>query len=65
MYLVAPTLENGAYVQRLHALDITSGAEKVAGPVTIQASIAGTGYDAVNGRIAFDPTMQNQPLAWP
>src|SRR5206468_7242495 len=28
MYLVARTKENGAYLQRLHALDIASGAEK-------------------------------------
>ena len=34
---------------RLHALDITSGAEKLGGPVTIQASVPGTNSDAVNG----------------
>jgi hypothetical protein len=60
MYLVARTLENGAYVQRLHALNITSGAEKLGGPVVIRGSVAGTGYDAVNGTITFDPKMQNQ-----
>jgi hypothetical protein len=60
MYLVARTLENGAYVQRLHALDITSGAEKFGGPVVIQGSVAGSGYDAVNGTVTFDPKMQNQ-----
>ena len=28
IYAVARTKENGSYVQRLHALDITSGAER-------------------------------------
>jgi hypothetical protein len=38
LYLVAKTLENGTVVHRLHALDITSGAEKFGGPVVIKAS---------------------------
>ena len=60
MYLVARTQENGSYVQRLHALDITSGAEKFGGPVLIHASVAGTGYDSVNGVVAFNPMTENQ-----
>ena len=63
MYLVAVTKENGAYIQRLHALDITTGNEKFGGPVTIQPSVAGSGYDAVGGQIAFNPKMQNQRAA--
>jgi hypothetical protein len=38
LYLVSKTLENGTVVHRLHALDITSGAEKFGGPVVIKAS---------------------------
>lgn len=38
MYLVAKTLESGKYVHRLHALDITTGKEKLGGPVVIKAS---------------------------
>jgi hypothetical protein len=38
LYLVAETYENGSVVHRLHALDITSGVEKLGGPTTIVAS---------------------------
>jgi hypothetical protein len=60
MYLVARTKENGQYFQRLHALDVTTGAEKFGGPVVVQPSVPGTGYDAVGGRINFNPLRQNQ-----
>ena len=36
------------YYHRLHALDITTGAEKLGGPVVVQSSVAGTG-DGNNG----------------
>ena len=38
LYLVAETLENSKIVHRLHALDITTGAEKLGGPTTIAAT---------------------------
>ncbi|MGA2354109.1 MAG: Ig-like domain-containing protein [Terriglobales bacterium] len=38
MYLVAKTVENGVVRHRLHALDITSGAEKYGGPILISAT---------------------------
>jgi len=38
---------------RLHALGITSGAEKFGGPVTIQASVPGTNSDSVNGVVTL------------
>ena len=43
MYLVGLTKENNVDVARLHALDISTGAEKFGGPVVIQASVPGTG----------------------
>jgi hypothetical protein len=43
LYLVAKTKENGKFVDRLHALDVTSGAEKFGGPVIITATVNGTG----------------------
>jgi hypothetical protein len=60
LYVVAFTKENGAYFQRLHALDITTGAEKFGGPVVIRASVHGTGAGSVGGTITFDPLIQNQ-----
>lgn len=64
MYVVAKTKENGTFVQRLHALDITSGAEKFGGPVAINAKMAGSGVkNDGNGNIIFDPRINNQRSA--
>jgi hypothetical protein len=54
MYLVARTIENKKYFQRLHALDITTGAEKLGGPVDINASVTGAGAGSEAGRVQFD-----------
>ncbi len=62
LYVVAKTKENGSFVQRLHALDVTSGAEKFGGPVVIQAQVRGTGQGAKGGMVSFDPLGANQ---WP
>jgi protocatechuate 3,4-dioxygenase beta subunit len=39
IYLLAKTKENGSYVYRLHALDVTTGQEKFGGPVVITGSV--------------------------
>ena len=60
LYVVANTKENGAFFQRLHALDITTGNEKFGGPVAIQATVPGTGAGSNGGQVSFDALHQNQ-----
>ncbi len=50
-------------MQRLHALDLATGAEKFGGPVVIQASVPGTGNGSVGGSVPFDPLRENQRTA--
>lgn len=59
MYVVANTKENGNILYRLHALDITTGVDKVA-PVVVTAQVKGTGDGSSNGTITFDPVHQLQ-----
>jgi len=60
LYVVAKTKEGSVYRQRLHALDLGTGAEKFGGPIVIQASVPGTGAGAVNGMVPFDALHENQ-----
>ena len=59
IYLVAATTESGTYVQRLHALNIATGADRVT-PAVIQASVAGNG--AGGSMVSFNALYQNQRL---
>jgi Bacterial Ig-like domain (group 2)/PQQ-like domain len=49
---VLTTTNSGPFY--LHALDITSGAEKLGGPVAVRASATGTGWDSSNGKINLE-----------
>ena len=55
LYVVAKTKTNGKYQFMLHALDTASGAEKVGGPVSISASLSGSGAGSNGGTVTFDP----------
>jgi uncharacterized protein (TIGR03437 family) len=60
LYVAASTLESGNFVHRLHALDVATGAEKSGSPVTIQASVAGTGDGG--STVTFDPRNYKQRI---
>jgi hypothetical protein len=54
MYVASHTSENGSYYMRLHALDITSGAEKFGGPVNMTATVPGTGVGSSQGQLSLN-----------
>src|SRR5262249_49233501 len=67
IFLVARTKEFGAtYVERLHALDVSTGAEHSNSPVIITATYPGSGTGSISGVLTFDPYKQNQrsPSPW-
>jgi len=53
IWVLARTKENGAYVHKLHALDLATGAERFGGPVVISASVSGAGLGTQNGLVPF------------
>ena len=62
LYLVVRTKESGTtFVQRLHALDLTTGTEKLGGPVVITATYPGTGDGGTT--VTFNSQHQNQRSA--
>lgn len=59
IYVVGMSKDSGGgYHQRLHALDVTTGAEEFGGPKEIQASYPGTGDNSSGGNVLFDPGQQ-------
>ena len=60
IYVVSKSMNAGgtSFYQRLHAIDLTTGAEKSGSPVTISANFPGTGDGGSS--VAFDPRMENQ-----
>jgi LysM repeat protein len=60
LYVVSFTEEGSGFFLRLHALDVTSGAEKYGGPVVITATVPGTGNGSTGGTLTLDPEWANQ-----
>lgn len=68
VYVLARTMighffKDYEYYQRLHALAITTGAEKFGGPVQITASVRGKGDGSKNGDVRFDALRENPRAA--
>ncbi len=59
IFVVAYDQEAGKLVYRLHALDLTTGADKWPA-VVIQGSVAGTGVGSSGGTVPFDATVERQ-----
>jgi hypothetical protein len=56
IYVVAMSKNSsGTYFQRLHALNLSTGAELFGGPQNITATYPGTGANSSGGNVIFDP----------
>lgn len=61
LYVVARSVNtNNVFEQYLHALDITTGAEKPNSPQLITAQVPGNGDGNIGGIVYFNPQKQNQ-----
>jgi hypothetical protein len=60
LYVVALNYHNSVEEYWLHALDISTGAEKPGSPVPISTSVQGTGRGSENGKIHFQAALQLQ-----
>lgn len=62
MYLVTAVTVHGRIVDAVHALNITTGRDRIR-PVVIRASVRGTGTGSRHGVLPFDPEIANQHAA--
>ncbi len=63
IYVVAKSKDaSNAYHQKLHALDLATGQNRMGSPVEISAQVQGIGLGNANGTISFDPLLNlNRP----
>ncbi|GAC1675290.1 MAG: hypothetical protein PVS2B2_10120 [Candidatus Acidiferrum sp.] len=60
LYVVAKsTVGDTTFIQRLHALDITTGQEKFGGAITLSGSVSGNGNGSSAGTLHWDPKWAN------
>jgi hypothetical protein len=64
MYVVAMSKDSsGKYFQRVHALDITTGADLAGSPVTVQATFPGSAGSGSPGTLTFNPAQYKERAA--
>jgi hypothetical protein len=63
MYLVSLVKTSTGAHHFLHAVDLTTGAEKLGGPVEISPTAPGTGANSQSGTVKFDPATHYQRCA--
>lgn len=63
IFVVAMSKNGSNYFQRVHALDVTTGAELLGGPVTVQGTYPGTGAESSGGQVVFDPKQYKERAA--
>ena len=59
LFVVAMSKNGGSYFQRLHALDLTTGADLTT-PATVQGQFPGTGDNSSGGFVVFDPAQYKE-----
>ena len=61
IYIIAMSKNSsGNYFQRLHAFNLSTGAELFGGPLTITATFPGTGSGSSGGTVPFDPAQYKE-----
>jgi hypothetical protein len=63
MYFVALSKDGAGFHHRLHAVAITTGAEKPGSPVDVSPTVTGTGANSTNGKVVFSPGTHYQRAA--
>lgn len=58
IYFVSKSQQAGAWVQRIHAVDLVTGKERPGSPAVLSAAVNGTGAGSSGGRVAFDAGTQ-------
>jgi hypothetical protein len=58
LYVVNKSYDGTSWAQYIHALDITTGADRSGSPTAISASVSGTASDGKAGMVSFNPMME-------
>jgi hypothetical protein len=58
LFVLTKSYDGTNWAQALHALDVTTGNERLGSPQPIAASVNGTASDAVGGVVSFNPMLE-------